>query len=113
MKRHVLAALVCAVSVGLRAQTGSQLGNCPFDQPLVEPTVLQPVGGRLETTLVLHLANVAVPMWLNIAPFGQPPSYRCSMTTVPLRQYSWPVPGGVESGFPGPTLKLRKAASAQ
>lgn len=113
MKLYVLGALLCAVSAGLFAQTGSQLGDCPFDQPLVEPTVLQAVGGRLETTLVLNLVNVAVPMWLNTAPFGQPPIYRCSMVTLPLRQYSWPVPGGVESGFPGPTLKLRKAPSPQ
>ena len=89
----------------------AQIGDCPFDQPLIEPTVLQAVNGKLETTLTVRMANVAVPLWLNVAPFGQPPSYQCKMTVMPLRRYSWPVDGVPQAGFPGPTLKLRKASS--
>ncbi|HLJ73646.1 MAG TPA: hypothetical protein VKU62_03605, partial [Thermoanaerobaculia bacterium] len=58
--------------------------------PLVEPPVLQAINGKLETTLTVRMANVAVPLWINVAPFGQPPSYQCHMTTMPLRRYEWP-----------------------
>jgi hypothetical protein len=80
---------------------------------LLEPSVIDAVGGKAETTLTLRMANVKVPFWRNIAPFGQPAVYQCTMTSMNLRQYSWPVPGAVVSGFPGPTFRLRKAASPQ
>jgi FtsP/CotA-like multicopper oxidase with cupredoxin domain len=111
--RIVLFALTASIALGAFAQTGGQMGDCPFDRPLVEPPVIDAVGGKLETTLTLHMASVSVPNWRNVAPFGQPPVYQCGMTKMNLRQYSWPFPGGVASGFPGPTLRVRKASSRQ
>jgi FtsP/CotA-like multicopper oxidase with cupredoxin domain len=113
MKKTASVILASAIAIGAHAQTMSQVGNCPFDRPLVEPPVLQAVNGKVETTLTLRLANVALPLWINVAPFGQPANYQCSMVTMPIRRYSWPIAGETVSGFPGPTLKVRKASSRQ
>jgi FtsP/CotA-like multicopper oxidase with cupredoxin domain len=105
-------AFVVLFAAAAHAQTTTEAGNCNFDQPLIEPQVLTAKAGRLETTLTLRMATALIPAWLNVAPFGEPPVYRCSMTKLKLRRYSWPGPDGKErSGIPGPTLRLRKAAS--
>jgi FtsP/CotA-like multicopper oxidase with cupredoxin domain len=111
--RIALFVLTLLIALGTYAQTGSQIGDCPFDRPLIEPPVIDAVGGKAETTLTLRMAAVKVPNWRNIAPFGQPAVYQCNMTTMTLRQYFWPFPGGVTTGFPGPTFRVRKAASPQ
>lgn len=112
--RLAVFSLACLLSTVLRAQTPAQIGNCPFDRPLVEPDVIQASGGKLETTLTVRMATVAVPVWQNIGTSTQP-NYQCAMTPMDLRQYTWPSPispSGL-SGFPGPTFRLRKAASRQ
>ena len=101
------------IALGALAQTGSQIGDCPFDLALQEPQVIDAVGGKAETTLTVRMAKVPIPLWLNVAPFGQPPVYRCKMTMMNIRRYSWPFPGGIANGFPGPTFRLRKASSRQ
>lgn len=112
--RHVFTALMLlAIAIGAGAQTAAQIDQCPFDFPLMEPTVLTAVGGKLETTLILRMKNVEVPVWRNTAPFGDPPIYQCNMAKMDLRQYTWPGLFGPVSGFPGPTLRLRKASSRQ
>jgi FtsP/CotA-like multicopper oxidase with cupredoxin domain len=96
------------------AQTDAQVGDCAFDRPLQEPAVLSAFKGKLETTLTVRMVDdVEVPIWANIAPFGQPPVYQCSKTKLQLRQYSWRLFGAAITGFPGPTLKLRKASSRE
>ena len=105
--------LIVLFAVPAFAQSDEHVGQCPFDQPLIEPPVLTPVDGKLETTLTLRMRDVDVPIWINTAPFGQPPVYRCTMTKKSLRQYFWPSAAGTVSGFPGPTLRLRKAASRE
>jgi FtsP/CotA-like multicopper oxidase with cupredoxin domain len=111
MRRFVwLLLFLCAL--GVRAQSPAQVGACPFDQPLVEPPVIAAAEGKLETTLTVRMDEVEIPNWINIAAFGAPPVYQCSMTKMNLRRYHWPSPGGAEvSGFPAPTFRLRKAAS--
>lgn len=119
-ERHAVCifALACLVTLlqagGGFAQNATQIGQCAFDRPLVEPQVLTPTFGILDTTLTVRMASTDVPVWENIAPFGKPPVYQCTLKKMDLRQYSWRTnSGAVVSGFPGPTLKLRKASSRQ
>ena len=111
--RIALIVLTASIALGALGQTGGQMGHCLFYRTRVEPPVIDAVGVKLETTLTLRMASVSVPNWRNVAPFGQPPVYQCAMTKMNLRQYSWPFPGGVAIGFPGPTLRVRKASSRQ
>src|SRR6267142_1321217 len=104
MKRFAFLLLLAPAAM---VQTAAQVSDCPFDRPLLEPPVITAVGGKLETTLTLRMATVEVPNWVNVAPFGQPAVYQCTMTRMNLRRYYWPSTGGVTSGFPGPTLKIR------
>ena len=76
---------------------------CPMGQDLVEPPVISAINGVLDTTLRIEMKSHAVPVWTFSS--GQ---WSCCMRNLTLRTYGFPVPGGYQWDFPGPTLKLRK-----
>ncbi|HYM60993.1 MAG TPA: multicopper oxidase domain-containing protein [Thermoanaerobaculia bacterium] len=105
---NVLIALaLCAFAA--QAQTLAQIGSCPFDKDLVQPFEIKAQKGAVNTTLRVELKERPVPVWINTANFGDPPNWQCSMQKMKLRLFGYPTPDGFVYGFPGPTLRLRKA----
>lgn len=104
LKTMALLALTGFSVVAAEAQT---CVPCPLDQDLIEPPVIQSVNGVLDTTLRVELKPQSVPVWQQIG--GQ---WSCCMQTLNLRTYGFPKSdGSFQYGFPGPTLKLRKAGA--
>ncbi len=102
LKTLTLLALMGFSVAAAQAQTCTP---CPLDQDLIEPPVIQSVNGVLDTTLRLEMTQQSVPVWQQTA--GQ---WSCCMKSLSLRTYGSPKSDGTfQYGFPGPTLKLRKA----
>lgn len=104
LKTTFLLALMGFSAVAAKAQS---CVPCPLDQDLIEPPVIQSVNGVLDTTLRVELKPQSVPVWQQTG--GQ---WSCCMQTLNLRTYGFPRSDGIfQYGFPGPTLKLRKAGA--
>ena len=111
-RSSLLCVLFTLFALVVSAQNKEQIGPCPFDMPLIEPTVIEAKDGKIETSLVVEMRTEDVPVWQNVAPGGKPPDYKCKMQKMNLRMYGWPSPTSRTSrtfDFPGPTYRLRKA----
>lgn len=109
IRKSLLFSLLAAViSFPVFAQPKLQLGSCVIDQELTEPPELHATGGTLSTTLdVVWKTGVPVQVWSNNGGVWQ-----CAPQTINLRQYSFTDDTGkVVTGFPGPTLRIRKPSS--
>ncbi len=102
----LLAATAVMAATGVaRAQTSI---TCPQIVPteLKEPPVIPAVGGRIDTTFRIQLQQLCVPQAQSDGTVKNVP--------MELRTYVYPdpdKPGQWRSGFPGPTLKLRKPST--
>jgi FtsP/CotA-like multicopper oxidase with cupredoxin domain len=100
---------LCAVSAQAQLTSAPTCIACVLNQDLIEPPVIQSVNGVLDTTLRIENKQHSVPVWRQAG--GQ---WSCCMQSMTLRTYGFPKPDGTAAfqfGFPGPTLKLRKAGA--
>jgi FtsP/CotA-like multicopper oxidase with cupredoxin domain len=101
----LLTVIFAGAAEAQRSVTAQACTPCPLDQELIEPPVIQSANGVLDTTLRVELKPQSVPVWQQTTS-----GWSCCMQTLNLRTYGSPKPDGTfQYGFPGPTLKLRKA----
>lgn len=102
--RLALSLFAAMAAASALAQTTAQIGNCPFNQELVNPPEITASGGAIDTTFTVKLnAGQQVPVWTQTSSNV----WTCAMQSFDLRNYTYPNDTR-KTPYPGPTLRLRK-----